>query len=336
MAENTTVQTESAPVSVPVSESDAGLDVKPSSIGLGDRMKSYENTDRVPPYQSFILRADGHTFSKYTSGFPKPFDAGFCLAMLKTAQSTLSEFHPKTVYVCSDEISAIFSPVCTKAEYDELVSTGEKQLPSHIFSGRHNKIESLFASYCSVMFNKFMLEEMQKKRSTYSDKVILRIEACKATFDARMIPIPMGSEIETVNNIIWRSSYDCYRNTTSTFGRHILGTKACDHKNSTQMIQMMAEKGFDYVEHVPLWYKYGILCKKQLKEFTDEDGKTYTRAKVHSFCSNLINLDKEKVLELFFAKYYEQLIDVTEVDVVDGVLTEVIQTPASDPSLTAE
>ena len=305
MAETTTVE--------PVIGEDADLNVKLQSVSLGDRMKSYEHTDHVPPYQSFILRADGHTFSKYTSGFPKPFDEGFCLAMLRTANSIMSEFHPKTVFVCSDEISAIFSPVCTKAEYDELVSSGEKQLPSHIFSGRHNKIESLFASHCSVMFNKFMLEQLNKNKTVYSDKVIQRIEACEATFDARMIPIPMGLEIEIVNNIIWRSSYDCYRNTTSTYGRHVLGTKACDHKNSTQMIQMMADKGFDYVESVPLWYKYGILCKKQLVEFKDEKGGSFTRGKVYNFCVNLINVDKIMALQLFFAKYFVKLIEVTEV-----------------------
>jgi hypothetical protein len=101
------------------------------------------------------------------------------------------------------------------------------------------------------------------------------------------------------------------------------------------MIQMMDEKGFDYAD-VPLWYKYGILCKKQLKEFTDEKGKPYTRTKVHNFCANLIKQDKAKVLELFFAKYYEQLVEVMEIDVVNSVLTEIIQPPDSDPSLTAE
>ena len=79
------------------------------------------------------------------------------------------------------------------------------------------------------------------------------------------------------------------------------------------MIQMMADKGFDYVESVPLWYKYGILCKKQLVEFKDEKGGSFTRGKVYNFCVNLINVDKIMALQLFFAKYFVKLIEVTEV-----------------------
>lgn len=283
-------------------------------ISLGDRMKEYEKTDRVPPYQSFIIRADGHSFSKYTSGFPKPFDAGFCRTMVKTANSAMLEFKAMTAFVCSDEITLLFSPECTKEEYEKHMDLS-KNIPTHIFSGRHNKIETLVSSKCSVMFNKFMLEEAINC-SMYDKKTFEKISSCEATFDARMIPIPVGCEIEAVNNIIWRSSYDCYRNTISAYGRHILGHKICFGKNCNQMIEMMKEKNFDHVVDIPMWYKYGILCKKILVTLKTTIGEEYIRTKMYNFTTNLLEQDRDKTLELFFAKYFEDLIGSDKYDLI--------------------
>lgn len=281
-----------------------------TKISLGDRMKSYEKTDMVPAYQSFIVRADGNSFSKYTKGFPKPFDAGFSRAMIRTANGVMNHFNARTVFVCSDEITVIFHAVCTKSEYDDLLKSDEKNLPTHIFAGRHNKIESLVASKCSVLFNKFMLQE--SKESTYSDKTIEKIKKCDAIFDARMVPIPIGSEIEIVNNIIWRSCYDCYRNTVSAYGRHYLGQKECHNKNCREMIVMMKEKGFDFDTQVNLCYKFGTLCKKILITLTNDKNEQYIRSKDYNFCCNLIKEDRLKTLELFFDKYFYDKIKSTE------------------------
>lgn len=296
-----------------VPTSHVSIDTSDEKVSLGDRMKGYEKTDSVPPYQAFVIRADGHCFSKYTAQLPKPFDDGFCRAMVKTANGVMTEFNAKTVFVCSDEITAVFSPVCTKEEYETLVQNGEKNLPTHIFSGRHNKIETLFASKCTALFNKYMLAEATNPSSLpYTFIMLTKIHACEATFDSRMIPIPVGSEIEIVNNIIWRSCYDCYRNATSSYARHKLGHKACMNKNSNEMISLMMDKGFDYTTEVPLWYKYGVLCKKVMVHMINEKGEEFVRSKNYNFCTNLVQQDREKTLRLFFAKYYEDLITQQE------------------------
>lgn len=57
-------------------------------VALGDRMKAYEHLieqyPKIPPYKPFAVRLDGHTFSRFTTGFKKPFDALFQSAMISS------------------------------------------------------------------------------------------------------------------------------------------------------------------------------------------------------------------------------------------------------------
>jgi len=315
------------------------LEEPASCMSLGDRMKSYEYTDTIPPYQAFIVRADGKCFSRFTSSFPKPFDDGFQHAMVNTANNVMNYFSAKTVFCCSDEITLIFPAVCTKDEYDNLSANNSKNLPCHSYAGKKTKLESLIASKCAVSFNKFMLKELNDNNLKYNFNAQTKINECDAIFDARLIPIPIGKEIEIVNNLIWRSCYDCYRNTISTYGRHILGSKACNNKNGKEMIQMMYDKGFDFVNAVPVSYKYGVYGKKLLirtqiplmmnskciktdaktnelksKDSVLEDKEAKSECEIievfrntnYNFCVNLLDgsINADKALELFIAKNF--------------------------------
>lgn len=59
---------------------------------LGDRMKSYEKAEYtriggdyvLHPNIPFLARIDGHTFSKFTNGFEKPYDLNISQAMIRT------------------------------------------------------------------------------------------------------------------------------------------------------------------------------------------------------------------------------------------------------------
>jgi len=275
---------------------------------LGERMKTFECTEQVEPYQAFIVRADGNRFSKYTKGLQKPFDEAFQRAMVKTANGLMDHFSCATIFVCSDEISLVFSPVCSQEESEANQASNNKQ--THIYSGRHNKIETLVSSKASVLFNKFMLEEVRLKRAenpgVYAKTFLDRVESQDAIFDARLIPFPLGSEFEIVNNLIWRSCYDCHRNTVASYGRHVLGTKACQNKKSYQMIQLMkSEKDFDFDE-VPMAYKFGVFGKKALHVLANEQGESYTRHKHFNFCTNLVKEDRDRTLDLFMKKDFEE------------------------------
>jgi tRNA(His) guanylyltransferase len=291
---------------------------EPLKLSLGQRMKKLEiDSNRIPPYQSYIVRADGHSFSKYTNGFKKPFDQLFINAILRTSNHLLEIYSGSTIAYCSsDEISIIIPRICTKEEYDQLVKSGE-QLPTHYASGRVTKIETFIAAKCSVIFNKYINEEIESVMSEYKQNIIDKIVSSEATFDARIILIPIGLEIELVNNIIWRSNYDCLRNTISAYGRYKLGHKKTLSKNGEEQIQLMKEIDFDFATMVPDYIKYGILSKKIQITMNDESGKEYIRTKIYNFSSNLITEDKQNVLDLFLSKYFEpDLINITEYNLI--------------------
>jgi tRNA(His) 5'-end guanylyltransferase len=343
--ENTTTEslTETSTIKMDVSKEDALKEDRTIEIldendekkmdSLGARMKSYERTDAIPPYQAFLVRADGCCFSKFTENLPKPFDVGFQRAIIRTANEVMNFFQARTVFCCSDEITLIFPPICTKEEYERLVKSGEKNLPTHNRAGRCEKIASLVASKCSVYFNQFMLDELNKQTDRYTQTAIRKIRKCDAVFDGRLISIPLGKEIEIVNNIIWRSSYDCRRNCISAYGRYHLGHNKCIKKSGDEMIEMMKDDGFD-MNSIPMSQIYGVLCKKilvavkidemklQMPQKSKKNKKTKSaskerktietktentecmRSKVYNFSTNLIKEDRQKTLELFIEKYY--------------------------------
>lgn len=80
---------------------------------LGDRMKKYEaHMDlRILPCESFVVRLDGRSFSKFTKKFFKPFDIIFVKAMCKTMIDLVEEFDAQTGYTHSDEITLIFNSI---------------------------------------------------------------------------------------------------------------------------------------------------------------------------------------------------------------------------------
>jgi tRNA(His) guanylyltransferase len=299
-------------------------------MSLGDRMKSYECVDNIPPYQSFIIRADGKSFSKFTSILPKPFDDGFQRAIVRTANGVMNHFNARTVFCCSDEISLIFPAICSMEEYELLVLSNDKNLPTHVFSGRRSKLESLVSAKCSVLFNKYMLDELNTHKDNYKCNAIQKIIDCDAIFDARLIAIPMGKDFEIVNNLIWRSCYDCYRNTISTYGRYVLGQKKCNNKNGQEMIQMMEESGFDFSMIVPISYKFGVFGKKILvrTESILPSGKAIevVRSKNYNFCSNILSrqrddnsdhtlVNHDKYLDILLSKtFIDNMIDTVPYD----------------------
>jgi len=267
---------------------------------LGNRMKSYEPTENVPPYLPFIVRADGKSFSKYTRGLERPFDDRFQRAIVRTGNGLLEFFNARTVFACSDEITLIFDRVITREELEKIPEGDQK--PTHPFNGRRFKIETLVASKASVLFNRFMIEELGKTAYTYSHSVIERVQRADAIFDARLIVFGEGFDHEIVNNIIWRSCYECYRNSVSTYARYHLGPSAIFKKRSSEMIEMMKENGVKW-EEIPPHYLYGVLCKKRLVTLTNEKGEEFVRGKVVNFSLPINSVSMTAALDMLLSKY---------------------------------
>lgn len=230
----------------------------------GDYFKKIENDieTKILPYIGYMVRLDGKNFSRFTKGFKKPFDELLTKTMVKVSKELLNTTHAKTVFYCSDEITLLFSPVCTKDDYDN-----KKNTSTHQYNGRIIKNCSVLSSLCSVYFNKFLgiyMKEFLKndKNNTYSQNFIEKCLNGIQIFDARMFPYKDIDE--AYKNLEWRSLYDCKRNSISQYARYYLGKKDIINKKGKEMIMMMKEKGYNW-EEFPLELRYGVLLKKELK-----------------------------------------------------------------------
>ena len=113
------------------------------------RMKAYEavtNSDKLVPNMPYIIRVDGHKFSKLLHDVEKPFDELITKVMCKTAQCMTMDIPDfKIAYTQSDEITII----C----YND-----DRYNQETWFNGRITKIETLSASKATKYFNKNFYE----------------------------------------------------------------------------------------------------------------------------------------------------------------------------------
>ena len=265
---------------------------------IGLRMKEYEeqssSVKSVHPYESFIIRLDGNTFSRFTGGLKKPFDDIFMHAMVKTCEDLVLWSDATTGYTHSDEITLIYKPFCTEEEYKE-----DPTKYCHRYNGRVQKLCSLTASLCSVMFNKHINNEynnlseedqatMTKSRRarwrrwspstqtttlvrsrSYSSTMVDALQRMSAIFDARLVIFRnTEKQTEIVNHMIWRSVFDCNRNAISTYADSIIGKKQSMGMNSDEKICKMdalhhESDAWTWGRDVPIYYKHGVYVKRE-------------------------------------------------------------------------
>lgn len=226
---------------------------------LGDRIKGYESIftgPRIDPSKPFVMRFDGHGFSKFTRGLHKPYDYNFHLAMSNTAMILMQEFHADTAYTHSDEISLLFYPKRNRADT-------AWQEPH--FGGRIQKIISIGAGYCSVVFNKQLVNIFADKKDQYvtetqdNTHVHDRMMNSQAYFDCRIFQMP--NNVEMFSYMFWRSKVDCMRNHVSELARKHYSKKELDGKSTSERIDMLGDKGISWDDQ-PRCFRYGSFFKR--------------------------------------------------------------------------
>lgn len=252
---------------------------------LDDRMKKYENqVDSkiiIRPSESYIVRLDGRTFSKFTKKFVKPFDLVFIKAMSLTMRDLVEEFDAQTGYTHSDEIILVFNAKCTESEEFDAqtfhqnkykITLGSnskciksKEVSNHMFRGRVQKIISLTSSFCSVRFNFHLANLIEPIKMNYDAKLVELIKSHKQMFDSRIIIFQESIKYEILNHQIWRSVHDCERNAILTYAHTYFGPQKILCKNcETLIIMLNDEKYLDWILDIPTFIKHGIYCKKNL------------------------------------------------------------------------
>lgn len=294
-----------------VNKEDKEEDIR-NKMTLGDRMKYYEKkstkVSKILPYQSYIIRLDGKNFSKKTSSLVKPFDDVFNEAMLMTSKDILKEFHGSTVFVQSDEISIIFGAVCTEEDYIE-----NNNKSTHIFDGKVSKILSVFAGYTSTRFTinfaNLLMESVKNEENKVHENYLKRLNGdglllnASYCFDSRLILIPTNRNFEAVNNILWRSVHDCYRNYVSGLAYHYFPKKQLNKLKTNERAKLLEEKNIS-VDIAPSHYKYGWYLKNQLTQIETEKGMA-TRTIVVAKSFKIYY--SEEVEEMLYSKYWNNI-----------------------------
>lgn len=225
--------------------------------GLGDRMKDYENDyDRViNPKDIFIVRVDGHHFSAFSKKFPttkeQPFNDIFVKAMIQTAKDLLLKYNAQSVYTHSDEITLIFNRLNTELHNDT----------KHIFGGRINKLTSLIAASASVRFQ-YNLKQAIKTvvNNAENSKYHKVLDACDmCIFDARAFSLP--EDHEAVNNLIWRSKFDCYRNAISAYAFKYFSKNDLNGISTAECVKWLESVGVN-VADIPKHILHGTIIKR--------------------------------------------------------------------------
>lgn len=216
---------------------------------LGDRMKEYERRetgDTFMPLLPIYARIDGRGFSKFTTGFERPFDPRFRDLMEKTTAWLIQQTGARIGYTQSDEIS-----LCWYAEtYDAEV----------FFGGKKQKMISQLAAIATQRFNKLLFT---------SEDPFLRAAADKdPTFDARVFQLP--NLMEATNAFLWRE-WDATKNALSMACRELYSHQALEGRNGAQKNELLFQKGINFNDY-PARYKRGVyLQRKKVRKPLEPD-----------------------------------------------------------------
>jgi tRNA(His) 5'-end guanylyltransferase len=228
---------------------------------LGDRMKQYEHDFRSYVDKTYtIIRLDGKAFHTYTRGLNRPFDYGLIEDMSETAKYLCENIQGAWLgYTQSDEITIVLTPFA-------------KETSTTWFDGNIQKMTSVAASMATAKFNQLrMMRACDTSGGDLREPMlaIYKIEEFKlAMFDARVFTLP--SKEEVINNLLWRQR-DAIRNSISMAAQSTYSHKQLHKKSTTDMLQMLTEKGIDWNDY-PDSAKKGTIIRKYLKTISNENG----------------------------------------------------------------
>lgn len=224
---------------------------QPTRIGgvtqdLGDRIKSYENLEagrRFLPMVPVVARIDGRNFSAFTRGMEQPYDMKMRETMFRTTEALVEETHARIGYTQSDEIS--------------LCWLSERSDSSIFFDHRIAKMTSVLASYATVAFTRTILEMMPERVRLLPH------------FDCRVFQVP--NRTEAANVFLWREQ-DATKNAIQSAARSVYSHKECDHKNGSELQEMLFAKGINFNDY-PAFFKRGMFVRRQtaLRTLTVEE-----------------------------------------------------------------
>ena len=255
---------------------------------LEERMKLYYEF----PYKNYltrrtpvIVRVDGKAAHTYTKGLYKPFDEVFVNAMLAATYKLCEEAQGCVLaYTQSDEISLIL------LDYQSIDTDAW-------FGYNVNKLVSICASVATAHFNNAfkiyaqnalgMMSSTETSDELYA-KRYKALNICQRNFllfDARAFNIPKE---EVCNYLIWRQN-DARRNAISSLARSCFSQKEIFGKSSSELIEMMSNKGVSFDGKPDIFKRGACYTKKNGKwnsdihipVFSSEEGNSYVNSLIY-------------------------------------------------------
>jgi tRNA(His) 5'-end guanylyltransferase len=210
---------------------------------FGNRMKAYEAVEtarRLDPMLPIYARIDGRSFSRFTGGMDRPFDARMTAAMVETTKHLVHENHARIGYTQSDEISLVWLADAPGSDV--------------VFSGKVQKMVSVLASMAAAKFARVC-------PAGYEDRM--------PHFDCRVFQLP--SKDEAANAILWRAM-DARKNAISMVAQSKFSHKKLHGKDQKAMLAMLAEIGVEF-ESFPASFRRGSFVRRHTVErlLTDEE-----------------------------------------------------------------
>lgn len=234
------------------------------AVPLGDRIKSYEAQEgnrRAVPGLPIVVRLDGRGFSNFTRGMKRPFDQDFADLMVAATKYVVEKTHAVVGYTQSDEISLIMDVVCTSGGPNDDMDSEVDEIREVMFGGRFQKLNSVISGMATARF-------MMGAIALWPNQVA----QMPPVFDGRVFQVPDRSE--AVAALLWREM-DATRNAVSMAARAHFSHRELQNKSSSDMRQMLAEKGINFADY-PARFRRGIFLQRQRK-LVDLDADTLAR-----------------------------------------------------------
>ncbi len=204
---------------------------------LGTRMKEYEFREterRFLPMLPVYARIDGRNFSSFTRGMDRPYDLRMSQAMIQTAKGLVKDTHALIGYTQSDEISLVWLAETTEGGY--------------FFEGKIMKMTSVLAGLATAHFTHAIT-------ATFGNDLLPH-------FDCRVLQMP--NRTETANMFLWRE-LDATKNAISAAARSVYSHKELNHKNRSEMQEMLFVKGINFNDY-PVFFKRGTFVRRITRE----------------------------------------------------------------------
>ena len=201
---------------------------------LGDELKHYERIESGRGGgigQPIVVRVDGVSFSKFTGPFSKPYDERIAEAMDEACVAVVDRLQPVIGYTQSDEMTFVFWDPENEVAY----------------GGRLQKLATVCAAVASTAFLKAGMRLFPE-----------RIEEVTPIFDGRAHVLDYHL---AAKNVEWRE-LDARRNAVAQAAHYAIGHHQLQGKSPSDMKEMMAEIGIDYVNY-PERYKRGAFFRRR-------------------------------------------------------------------------